>query len=39
MKSQVAKTYSKGKVIVVGDSAHSFPPTGGLGLNSGIAGE
>ena len=38
MKSQVAKAYSKGKIIVCGDAAHSFPPTGGLGLNSGIAG-
>lgn len=39
MKSQVAKSYSHGRIIVAGDAAHSFPPTGGMGLNSGIAGE
>lgn len=38
MDAQVAKRYvdmSSG-VILAGDSAHRFPPTGGLGMNSGI---
>ncbi len=36
MTAQVAKAYRKGRVFLVGDSAHRFPPTGGLGLNSGV---
>lgn len=39
MKSQVARQLQRGRVVLCGDAAHSFPPTGGLGLNSGIAGE
>ncbi|KAJ3533534.1 hypothetical protein NM208_g7942 [Fusarium decemcellulare] len=37
LSRKVAKQYGKGSVFLVGDAAHSFPPTGGLGLNSGIA--
>ncbi|WP_440683322.1 FAD-dependent monooxygenase [Cysteiniphilum halobium] len=34
---QVAMSYSfKNRVFLVGDSAHSFAPTGGLGLNTAI---
>lgn len=33
---QVADRYRKGRVFLVGDAAHRFPPTGGLGLNTGI---
>ena len=33
---QVAAHYRKGRVFLVGDSAHRFPPSGGLGLNTGI---
>lgn len=33
---KVAKSYGIGNVFLAGDAAHSFPPTGGLGLNSGL---
>lgn len=33
---QIAARYRKGRVFLVGDSAHRFPPSGGLGLNTGI---
>jgi 2,4-dichlorophenol 6-monooxygenase len=33
---QVAERYREGRVFLVGDAAHRFPPTGGLGLNTGI---
>lgn len=36
MTSQVAERYREGNVFLVGDAAHRFPPTGGLGLNSGV---
>jgi 2,4-dichlorophenol 6-monooxygenase len=34
--NQVATRYREGRAILVGDAAHRFPPTGGLGLNTGI---
>ncbi len=37
MAAQVADTYRSGDVFLCGDSAHRFPPTGGLGANTGIA--
>ena len=37
LSRKVAKSYRQGNVFLAGDAAHSFPPTGGLGLNSGLA--
>ncbi|MGE4429716.1 MAG: FAD-dependent monooxygenase [Sphingobium sp.] len=33
----VAQSYRKGRVILAGDAAHQYVPTGGYGMNSGIA--
>jgi len=32
----VSERYRAGRVFLAGDAAHSFPPTGGLGLNTGV---
>lgn len=37
MSAQVARSYRDGQVFLAGDAAHRFPPTGGLGLNTGLA--
>ena len=37
MSVNIARTYRSENVFLVGDAAHAFPPTGGLGLNTGIA--
>lgn len=34
--AQVAARYQSGHAFLAGDAAHRFPPTGGLGLNTGI---
>ncbi len=36
MSAQVAECYRSGRIFLVGDAAHRFPPTGGLGMNTGI---
>ncbi|KAF2424438.1 hypothetical protein EJ08DRAFT_639399 [Tothia fuscella] len=34
---KVATRFQEGSVFLCGDAAHAFPPTGGLGLNCGLA--
>lgn len=36
MSAQVATSYRSGHVLLAGDACHRFPPTGGLGMNTGI---
>lgn len=36
MTAQVADSFRKGSVFLAGDAIHRFPPTGGLGLNTGV---
>ncbi|KAL4922061.1 FAD binding domain-containing protein [Aspergillus aurantiobrunneus] len=36
LSRKVANEYRVGRVFLAGDAAHAFPPTGGLGLNSGL---
>jgi 2-polyprenyl-6-methoxyphenol hydroxylase-like FAD-dependent oxidoreductase len=36
MRAQVADAFRGGDVLLAGDAAHRFPPTGGLGLNTGV---
>jgi hypothetical protein len=36
MTAQVAARYREGRVLLAGDAAHRFPPTGGFGMNTGI---
>src|SRR5262249_37959867 len=36
MTAQVAERYRERRIFLVGDAAHRFPPTGGLGLNTGV---
>ena len=36
LRVSVADTYQVGRVLIAGDAAHSHPPYGGYGLNSGL---
>ena len=36
MTSQLAQHYRHGRVLLAGDAAHRFPPSGGMGLNTGV---
>lgn len=37
MTAHVAESMRVGNIFLVGDAAHAFPPSGGFGLNSGVA--
>ncbi|AHH95304.1 FAD-dependent monooxygenase [Kutzneria albida] len=36
MDAQLAAAYRRGRVLLAGDAAHTIPPTGGHGMNTGI---
>ena len=36
LSAGMARTFRAGRVLLAGDAAHTFPPTGGLGLNTGV---
>ncbi len=36
MQTRIARAYRVGRVLLAGDAAHQFPPTGGFGMNTGI---
>lgn len=36
MTAQISDDYQAGRVFLAGDAAHRFPPTGGIGMNTGF---
>jgi 2-polyprenyl-6-methoxyphenol hydroxylase-like FAD-dependent oxidoreductase len=36
LRVAIARSYSKGRIFVAGDAAHSHPPYGGYGINTGL---
>ena len=36
LSARLSERFQQGRVFLAGDAAHSFPPTGGLGLNTGV---
>jgi 2-polyprenyl-6-methoxyphenol hydroxylase-like FAD-dependent oxidoreductase len=36
LAAKLATSYRRGRIFLAGDAAHCFPPTGGLGLNTGV---